>query len=62
MKHNHYIITFKNAKTVYASAFNEDDALILAYAIMIKSGFTRELESIKQTPNISDMADTDYIA
>lgn len=62
MKNNHYIVTFENGKTVFASCFNEEEAEILAKAVMIKYGLTREVKSINKTTNISDMADTDFIA
>ena len=62
MKHNHYIVTFENGRTVFISCFNEEEAEILAKAIMIKNGLTREVKSIKKTNNISDMADTDFVA
>lgn len=61
MKQNNYIITFNNNKTVFASAFNEDDAIILAQAIMIKNAKDRTVKSVEKTTNISDMADTDFI-
>lgn len=53
---------FENGKTVFASCFNEEEAEILAKAIMIQNGLTREVKLIKKTTNISDMADTDFIA
>lgn len=62
MKQKHYIITFQNKKTVFASAFNEEDAIILAQAIMIKNGMDKGVAIVKETTNISDMADTDFIA
>lgn len=62
MKPNYYIVTFKNSKKVFVTAFNKEDALILAQAIMINNAFTRELETIVLTSNISDMTDTDFIA
>ena len=37
-------------------------AEILAKAIMIQNGLTREVKSIKKTTNISDMVDTDFVA
>lgn len=60
MKHNHYIITFTSNKTVFVSAFNEKEALILAQARMIKNGLTYELKSIEQTQELSTI--TDYEA
>lgn len=62
MKHNHYVVTFKNGKTVFVSCFNEEEAEILAKAVMIRKELTREIESIVKTTNISDMTDTDFIA
>ena len=62
MKHNYYIVTFENEKTVFASCFNEEEAEILSKAVMIKNGFTRKIQSIIKTTNISDMTDTDFIA
>lgn len=62
MKQKHYIVTFGNGKTVFASGFNEEEAEILAKAVMIKSGLSYEIESVKTTSNISDMADTDFVA
>lgn len=62
MKNNHYIVTFENGKIVYTSCMNEEEAEILAKAVMIKNGLTREIKSIIKTTNISDMTDTDFIA
>jgi len=62
MKPNYYIVTFQNGKTVFVTAFNKTDALILAQATMIKNGLTRELESIMSNMNPSDMPDTDFIS
>ena len=62
MKHNYYIVTFENGRTVFTSCFNEEEAEILAKAIMIKNGLTREVKSIKKSANISDMEDTDFVA
>lgn len=62
MKHNYYIVTFENGKTVFTSCFNEQEAEILAKAIMIKNGLTREIKSIIKTINITDMTNTDFIA
>lgn len=62
MKHNYYIVTFKNGKTVFASCMNEEEAGILSKAVMIKNGFTRDVKSIMKTTNISDMVDTDFVA
>ena len=46
----------------FTSCFNEEEAEILAKAIMIKNGLTREVKSIKKSANISDMEDTDFVA
>lgn len=62
MKQNHYIVTFNNGKTVFASGFNTEEAEILAKSAMIKNGLTYKIESIKVTNNLSDMVDTDFIA
>lgn len=62
MKQKHYIVTFKNGRTVFASSFNEEEAKILAQAVLIKSGMTYEVENIKRTSNLSDMVDTDFVA
>lgn len=61
MKHNHYIVTFENGKTVFTSCFNEEEAVILAKAVMIKNGLTREIKSIRKTSNLSMMADVDFV-
>ena len=62
MKQNHYIVTFGNGRTVFASGFNAEEAEILAQAVMIKSGLSYEIEDVKRTSNLSDMADTDFVA
>lgn len=62
MKQNHYILTFTNGKTVFASGFNTEEAEILAKAVMIKSGLSYDIKSVKTTSNLSDMADTDFVA
>lgn len=62
MKHNYYIVTFENGRTVFTSCFNEEEAEILAKAIMIKNGLTREVKSIKKSTDISDMEDADFVA
>lgn len=48
MRQNHYIITFANGKNVYVSAGNEEDAEILAKAIMIKKGLTNDVALIRK--------------
>lgn len=62
MKHNYYIVTFENGKTVFVSCFNEKEAEILTKAVMIRKGLTMEVKSIVKTTNISDMTGTDFIA
>lgn len=62
MKQNYYIVTFKDRKTVFVSCFNEEEAKILAQAVMIRKGLTMEVKSIVKTSNISDMTDVDFIA
>ncbi len=62
MKHNHYIVTFENGRTVFASCFNEEEAEILAKAVMIKNGLTRDIKSIRETNNLLQMETTDFIA
>lgn len=62
MKCNYYIVTFENGRTVFTSCFNEEEAEILAKAVMIKSGLTREVKSIKKSTNISDMKGADFVA
>lgn len=62
MRLNYYIVTFKNGKTVFVTCFNKEEAEILSKALMIKSGFTREIESIVTTNDLKKMKDTDYIA
>ena len=61
MKHNYYIVTFENGKTVFVRCFNEVEAEILAKAIMIKNGLTREIKSIIKTNDLSKMKTTDFI-
>lgn len=62
LKRNYYIVTFKDGNTVFVSCFNEEEAKILAQAIMIRKGLTMEVKSIVKTSNISDMTDVDFIA
>lgn len=62
MKRNHYIVTFNNGKTVFASGFNTEEAEILTKAVMINNGLSYKVESIRLTSNLSDMADTDFVA
>lgn len=62
MKQNHYIVTFNNGKTVFASGFNTEEVEILAKAVIIKNGLSYDIKSVKTTSNLSDMADTDFVA
>lgn len=62
MKHNYYVVTFKNEKTVFASAYNEAEAIILAQACMIKNGMTYEVEEVRETRYIEDAKLTDFYA
>ena len=62
MKHNNYVISFKNGKTVFASAFNETEAIILSQAVMIKNGFTYEVEDVRETRYMDDAKLTDFYA
>lgn len=62
MKQNHYIVTFNNGRTVFTSGFNKEEAEILAKAVMINNGLSYEIKCIKITNNLSDMADTDFVA
>lgn len=62
LKRNYYIVTFKDGNTVFVSCFNEEEAKILAQAIMIRKGLTMEVKFIVKTSNISDMTDVDFIA
>lgn len=62
MKQNHYIVTFNNGKTVFASGFNTEEVEILAKAVMIKSGLSYDIKSVKTISNLFDMVDTDFVA
>lgn len=62
MRYNHYIVTFENGRTVFASCFNEEEAEILTKAVMIKNGLTRDIKSIRKTNNLLQMVTTDFIA
>lgn len=61
MKHNYYIVTFENGKTVFTSCLNEEEAEILAKAVMIQSGLTREVKSIVKTNDLSKRKFTNFI-
>lgn len=62
MKSKHYIVTFTNGKKVYSDAFNEEEATILAQAIMIKFGFTYSVFYIEEVHDKSNMDKVDFIA
>lgn len=62
MKNNHYIVTFTTGITVFASCLNKEEAEILAMATMIKEGLIRDIKSVVETTNVSEMANTNYIA
>lgn len=55
-------MTFKDGKSIFVSCFNEEEAKILAQAVMIRKGLTMEVKSAAKTSNISDMTDVDFIA
>ena len=48
MKQKKYIIKFVNGKTVFVRAMTEEEATILAQAIMIKNELTYQVLDIKQ--------------
>lgn len=62
MKHNYYIVTFQNEKTVFAVCGNKEEAEILSQAIMIKNGLSRKIKSIVKTNDLSRRAQTDFVA
>lgn len=62
MKEKHFIVIFENGKTVFVSAMNKEDAEILASAVMIKNGFTRNIKESYETNSKYDMVETDFIA
>ena len=62
MKQKNYIVKFVNGKTVFARAMTEEEATILAQAIMIKNGFTYRVMDIKQVYDSRKKEDTDFIA
>ena len=61
MKNHHYIVTFENGKTVFATCMNEKEAEILAMAVMIKNGLAREVKSIRETTDLSMMTVVDFV-
>ena len=60
MNSNYYIITFTNKLTVFASAFNESEAIILAQATMIKNGNTYDVDNVRETRHIEDAKLTNF--
>ena len=62
MKHNWYVVTFTNEKTVLVSAFNEEEASILAKATMINQGYTYEIRTIENVEFRYHIPETDYLA
>ncbi|MDR1550741.1 MAG: hypothetical protein LBT06_19455 [Hungatella sp.] len=60
MKDKYFIITFSSNKTVFATAFNETEAVILAQAVMIKNGLVYEVKDARETNCISDMTKTNF--
>lgn len=60
MKYEHYIVTFTNGKTVFATCIGAEEAEILAKATMIKHGYTREVKSIRKVSAI-DIANADFV-
>lgn len=62
MKHNHYIVIFENGRTAFTTCMNMEEAEILAKAVMIKNGLSREIKSIVKTNDLSKMKTTDFVA
>jgi predicted outer membrane lipoprotein len=62
MKHNNYIVLFANGKVVYTSAFNKEEAKILAQAFMIKNAMDYEVMSINETTKMNFEIKIDYMA
>lgn len=60
MKERYFIITFATSITVFATAFNETEAAILAQAAMIKNGLAYDIKTVRETSRISDMTTTNY--
>lgn len=60
MKDKYFIITFSSNRTVFATAFNEKEAIILAQAVMIKNGLTYEVKDARETKCISDITKTNF--
>lgn len=62
MKYKWYIVTFKNKKTVLVAAFNAEEATILAQAVMIKQGYTYDVDKIENVEFRYHIPETDYLA
>lgn len=62
MKNKWFVITFKNKKTVLVAAFNKEEATILAQAVMIKQGYTYDVEEIEDVEFRYHIPETDYLA
>jgi len=48
MREYRYIITFENGVTTYVSAFNKEEAEILAKAVMIKRGLCHDIALVRK--------------
>lgn len=62
MKYKWYIVMFKNKKTVLVAAFNAEEATILAQAVMIKHGYTYDVDKIENVEFRYHIPETDYLA
>lgn len=62
MKHKHFVVNFKNGKTVFVSCFNHTEAKILSQAIMIKKCLSYEIKSIRLATGLDEMEKTDFVA
>jgi len=58
----YYIVTFTNELTVFTVAFNEKEANILAQAVMIKKGYTYDVENTRETRYMSDIKLANFCA
>lgn len=54
MKKKNYIVIFKNERSVFVSCFDAEEAEILAKAIMIRNGLSKDVKSIIETMNARD--------
>ena len=61
MKHNYYIVTFTNGKTVFATCSNPEDAEILGMAAMIRNGFSKTVKSVRKADGIAEMRTTNFV-